>query len=154
MDDADAREDADAGEVADAGDDGPTVGNKPVRLADEAELDRLVTDRDLVLVEFFTEGCGICASMEPVLGNVARATDATVALVNPRDDPPLVERFSIRSVPTFVLFAEGEQVGRISRGFVGTADLVAFVESGGSADGTADGEGETENATGGTPLDP
>jgi thioredoxin-like negative regulator of GroEL len=44
--------------------------------------------------------------MEPVLGNVARVTDATVALVNPRDDPALIDRFTIRSVPTLLLFAE------------------------------------------------
>ncbi|MFB6164248.1 MAG: thioredoxin family protein [Haloarculaceae archaeon] len=112
-------------------DDSQTVTDRPVALADAAALDDLVTAHDRVLVEFYTEGCGICASMEPVLGIVARSTDAVVATVNPRDDPPLVERFDVRSVPLFVLFADGEPVARRAEGFVGADDLLAFVESGG-----------------------
>ncbi|TKX76894.1 thioredoxin, partial [Halorubrum sp. SD626R] len=69
---------------------------RPVSLDDEDALDAFVAERDAALVEFYTDGCGICASMEPVLGNVARAVDVDVALVNPRDDPPLVERFDVR----------------------------------------------------------
>ncbi|MFC5368418.1 thioredoxin family protein [Salinirubrum litoreum] len=103
--------------------------DRPISLADAAELDALVADRDLVLVECFTEGCGICASMEPVLGNVARVTDATVALVNPRDDPELIDRFTIQSVPTLLLFVEGELVARLADGFQGVEAVVAFVES-------------------------
>lgn len=104
---------------------------RPVHLDDEAELDALLAAHDTVLVEFYTEGCGVCASMEPVLGGVARATadDAVVALLNPRDDPPLVERFDVRSVPLLVLFRHGDPVERVARGFVGAEDLVALVES-------------------------
>ena len=102
--------------------------DRPVYLRDAADLDALVAAHDLVLVEFYTEGCGICASMEPVLGTVARATDAVVALCNPRDDPPLVERFDVRSVPTLVVFRDGEVAGRLAEGFVSTDDLVGFVE--------------------------
>jgi thioredoxin-like negative regulator of GroEL len=103
---------------------------RPARLADAAELDAFVAAHDRALVEFYTDGCGICASMEPVLGNVARATDVAVGLVNPRDDPPLVERFDVRSVPLLVLFEAGEPVARKAEGFVGGEELVAFVEGG------------------------
>jgi thioredoxin-like negative regulator of GroEL len=101
---------------------------KPAVLADESELDAFLDDHDRALVEFYTEGCGICASMEPVLGIVARETDTAVALVNPRDDPVLVERFDVRSVPTLVLFEDGEQVGRVADGFLGADEVLAFVD--------------------------
>lgn len=101
---------------------------KPTALDDEAALDDLIEGEDLVLVEFYTEGCSKCEAMVPVLGNVARVSPARVALCNPRDDPPLIERFAISSVPTLVLFVDGEEVARLSRGFVGTEDVVAFVE--------------------------
>jgi thiol-disulfide isomerase/thioredoxin len=107
----------------------PTTDDRPVHLADAAELDALLADDDLVLVECYTEGCGICASMEPVLGNVARVTDATVALVNPRDDPQLVDRFTVQSVPTLLLFVEGELVARLADGFQGADAVVEFIES-------------------------
>jgi thioredoxin-like negative regulator of GroEL len=104
-------------------------GDRPVALADEADLDALVERVDLVLVEFYTEGCGICASMEPVLGIVAKASDATVATVNPRDDAVLVDRFDIRSVPTLVLFRDGEEVGRLADGFQSVEQVVDFVSA-------------------------
>ncbi len=107
---------------------GGSVG-RPTSLADEDALDAFIGDADAALVEFYTDGCGICASMEPVLGNVARGVDADVdvGLVNPRDDPPLVERFDVRSVPLFVLFVDGEPVARRAEGFIAGDDLTAWV---------------------------
>ncbi|GAB7009401.1 thioredoxin family protein [Halorubrum trueperi] len=100
---------------------------RPTSLADEDALDAFVAGADAALVEFYTDGCGICASMEPVLGNVAREVDVDVALVNPRDDPPLVERFDVRSVPLFVLFVGGEPVARRAEGFIPGDDLTDWV---------------------------
>jgi thioredoxin-like negative regulator of GroEL len=102
---------------------------RPTHLDDEAALDAFVGDHSFAVVEFYTEGCGICASMEPVLGNVARASDAAVALVNPRDDPPLVDRFDVRSVPLLVVFVDGEPVARRADGFVGVDDLLDWLDS-------------------------
>lgn len=101
--------------------------DRPVSLADAAALDAFIGDADAALVEFYTDGCGICASMEPVLGNLARELDAAVGLVNPRNDPPLVERFDVRSVPLFVLFVDGEPVARRAEGFIAGDDLSEWV---------------------------
>jgi len=101
--------------------------DRPVSLADAAALDAFVADVDAALVEFYTDGCGICASMEPVLGNLARELDVAVGLVNPRNDPPLVERFDVRSVPLLVLFVDGEPVARRAEGFIAGDDLSEWV---------------------------
>jgi len=100
---------------------------RPIHLDDEADLDAFVDRDGVALVEFYTDGCGICAGMEPVLGNVARSTDAAVGLVNPRDDPPLVERFAVSSVPLLVVFVDGEAVDHRAEGFVGGDDLTAWL---------------------------
>lgn len=102
---------------------------RPTRLDDGADLDRFVAEHDVALVELFTNGCSMCQAMEPVLGNVARATDVAVGLVNPRDDVPLVERFDVRSVPMLVLFRDGEAVARKAEGFQGTRAVVDFLET-------------------------
>lgn len=102
---------------------------KPIQVADEAGLDALIADEDVAIVEFYTDGCGICASMEPVLGVVAQQSDATIGLVNPRDDPPLVDRFQVQSVPLFVLFVDGEPVDRRAEGFIGADDLLEWIET-------------------------
>ncbi|QSG10348.1 thioredoxin family protein [Halapricum desulfuricans] len=100
---------------------------RPVDLADGDELTAFVETYDDVLVEFYTDGCGVCASMEPVLSGVARS-GAVVGTINPRDDPPLVDEYRIASVPTFVRFRDGEPVDRISEGFVPGEQLQAFAQ--------------------------
>lgn len=109
---------------------------RPARLVDGDDLDAFIEDSPVALVEFYTEGCGICRSMEPVLGNLARELDAAVGLINPRDDPPLVERFDVRSVPLFVLFVDGSPVARRADGFIGGDDLAAWVSENSTASAT------------------
>lgn len=105
-----------------------TTKETPVRLEGRGELEKLVADRDRVLVDFYTKGCTLCQSIEPVLGNVAKVSDVTVAMLNPRESPDLVEEFDIRSVPTLVLFDEGEEVDRMADGFRGTDAILEFVD--------------------------
>jgi len=107
--------------------------DKPVHLEDGAALDAFVAEHDLALVDLYTKGCTLCQAIEPVVGNVARATEAAVGMVNPRDDLELVEEYDVRSVPTLLLFADGELVGRMADGFQETEAVVEFVESRGEA---------------------
>ena len=101
---------------------------RPIDLDSEAALDRFVAAHGRVLVEFYTDGCSLCAAIEPVVGNVARAhDDLAVATVNPRDDPPLIERFAITSVPTLLLFEDGTPVRRLAGGFQGGDAIDAFL---------------------------
>ena len=102
--------------------------DRPVPVETAAELDALAAEHPLVLVEFYTNGCAICQSIEPVLGNVARASDVVVATCNPQTDLSLVERFNVQSVPTLVLLEDGVEVGRLAEGFQGAQSIVDFVE--------------------------
>jgi thioredoxin-like negative regulator of GroEL len=99
------------------------------QLTSEAELDTFVTEASVVLVEFYTDGCGICQSMEPVLSNLARGLAIQVGTVNPRDDPPLIDRFDVQSVPLFVLFVDGEPIARRADGFISGDDLTDWIET-------------------------
>lgn len=107
-----------------------TDADRPIDLDAAAELDQLLAANDRVLVEFYTEGCGMCQSMEPVLGGVARSADVTVATMNPRDDPDLIERFDVTSVPKLLYFEDGELVDSLEEGFVPTDEVRAFVGDG------------------------
>jgi thiol-disulfide isomerase/thioredoxin len=85
-----------------------TTHDRPISLSSREKLRELVDDHERTLVEFYTEGCGKCAAMEPVLSGVARTTDVTVATMNPRDDPVLIEEYDVRSVPKLLLFVDGD----------------------------------------------
>ncbi len=107
---------------------------------DAADLPDRIAAGDPLLVTFRTEGCSICAAMEPVLDGVAHQVEVPVLTVNPRDHPPLVDDHRITSVPTLSLFADGEEVDRLADGFVPADEVVAFVESGLAA-ANAEGDG-------------
>ena len=101
---------------------------RPVTVSTRAQLDARLADHDRVLVMVRTAGCTICKSMTPILDNVARATDATVVEFNPRNELDAVADLDVRSVPTFLLFVDGDLVARRADGFVPTDELVAFTE--------------------------
>jgi thiol-disulfide isomerase/thioredoxin len=100
---------------------------KPIQLSTRDELDQLLEDEARVLVDFYTEGCSVCLSIEPVLGIVARETDAAVAMFNPRESVGAIEEFTIRSVPTLILFEDGDEVDRLAEGFQGADAVLSFV---------------------------
>lgn len=104
--------------------------NRPVRMTGGEELRAFLDEHDRALVEFYTKGCAICNSIEPIVGIAARQTGVPTAIVNPGDDLSLVEDFNIRSVPTLALFEDGEEVARYADGFIDAEDLVGFVETG------------------------
>jgi thioredoxin-like negative regulator of GroEL len=99
-----------------------------VTIETRAELDEILAARERVLVMVRTAGCAICKSMDPVIDNVAHATDVAVVDFNPKADLDAVAEFDVRSVPTFLLFEDGDLVDRLADGFVPTEDLVAFVQ--------------------------
>ncbi|AGB31381.1 thioredoxin [Natrinema pellirubrum DSM 15624] len=108
--------------------DGPTT-RSPVELTDGTDYDDLLATHDLVLLEFVTSGCGICASMEPVLGAVARSAPGVVATVNAGLVPDLTAEFDVRSVPTLVVLRDGEAVARFDDGFQQADTLVDALEA-------------------------
>ena len=100
---------------------------KPVDLANRDELVDLLDNNSPVLLEFYTKGCTLCQSIEPVLGTVARATGITVGMVNPQVDLDLVEEYDIKSVPTLVVIEDGHEVGRLAEGFQGADAIISFL---------------------------
>lgn len=97
---------------------------RPVSIGSREQFERLVADEPLVLVEFVTPGCGICASMEPVVGTVARAGPGAVAVVDASEVPALAREFDVRTAPTLLVLRDGAEVERLDDGFYGAERLV------------------------------
>jgi thioredoxin 1 len=63
-----------------------------------------------VIVDFWAEWCGPCHAVSPVLDKIAEERTAELRLVkvNIDEEPALAQKYGIVSIPTIVLFKDGE----------------------------------------------
>jgi thioredoxin 1 len=68
-----------------------------------------------VLVDFWAEWCGPCKMVAPILDEIAKdqAGRLRIAKVNVDDNMELARRFDVMSIPTLILFKDGEPQHRI-----------------------------------------
>ena len=81
-----------------------------------------------VLVDFYAEWCGPCKIMKPRLLDVAErmGEKAKVVEIDIDREKELAERYRIQSVPTFIIFKNGEQLWRQS-GAISTIALIQLL---------------------------
>jgi thioredoxin 1 len=104
-----------------------------VNTVSDATFDELVgSASEPVLVDFWAEWCGPCKMVAPILDEIAseQAGKLQVAKLNVDDNPDIARRFGVMSIPTMIVFKDGEEAAR----FVGAKgkgqllqDLAAFL---------------------------
>ena len=68
-----------------------------------------------ILVDFWAEWCGPCKMIAPILNEIASEHEGrlTVAKLNVDDAPDIARRFGVMSIPTLILFNDGEPAKRV-----------------------------------------
>ena len=90
-----------------------------------SSFDKFLENTDLpVLVDFWAAWCMPCRIMAPVMEELARdyAEKAVFARVNVDENPEVATRYSIMSIPHFIIFRNGRPAERIV-GAVGRGPL-------------------------------
>ena len=81
-----------------------------------ATFDELVASSDTpVIVDFWAEWCGPCKMIAPILSEIAteQTGKLTVAKLNVDENPELAMRFNVMSIPTLLVFNNGEVAKRL-----------------------------------------
>ena len=102
----------------------------PVELT-QTSFARHISRSDIpVLVDFWAPWCGPCKTMAPHFARAAQLLEPGVRLAKVDTDaaPGIGSQYSIRSIPTLILFRGGREVVR-QAGMMGAQDIVRWVQA-------------------------
>lgn len=102
----------------------------PVEVTD-ANFEELVLQSELpAVVDFWAPWCGPCRMMAPVFEELAEQYAGRVlfAKMNVDDSQQVPSQFATYSIPTIIMFKNGQEVNR-QVGFTGKAGLAAALET-------------------------
>jgi thioredoxin len=91
------------------------VGHQQLTLTDQTFDEEIKSAAEPVLVDFWAEWCGPCKMVAPILEEIAADNPGKlrVGKVNIDENLELARRFDVMSIPTMILFREGEPQVRI-----------------------------------------
>ena len=77
-------------------------------------------------VDFFTDWCSPCKAMSPVIDSInAMYESERIYKINLEEEKDLGKKFEVRSIPTIIIFKNGEETNR----FIGITQKNKIIEA-------------------------
>jgi thioredoxin 1 len=91
------------------------MGSATVNLSDATFDEEVQGASEPIIVDFWAEWCGPCKMIAPILEEIAteQAGKLKVAKLNVDDNPDAARRFDVMSIPTLIVFQDGQAKKRL-----------------------------------------
>ena len=80
-----------------------------------------------VIIDFYADWCGPCKMMSPIIDSIAEelGDKVKVGKVNTDENMNLAQKFSIMSIPTIMIFKDGN----VKKTFIGVTDKKEIIDA-------------------------
>ena len=94
-------------------------------ITDVKDFDKLI-ETDAV-VDFYATWCGPCKMFGPVFEEVSNEFNINFVKINVDDNADIARRYGVMTIPTIILFRNGEEVKR-NIGYMSKEELIDFMK--------------------------
>jgi len=85
-----------------------------IQITDSTFKETVLDSEKVVLIDFWAEWCGPCRMIAPMVEELAKQYDgqAVIGKVNVDENPEISVQYGIRSIPTLLIFKNGQIVDK------------------------------------------
>lgn len=83
-------------------------------------------NKDFMLVDFYATWCGPCKMLAPVVKEVVKEQNIEVTVIDIDNNIELAQRYAVMSVPTLMIFKNGE-LKAVNTGYLHKEALLEFI---------------------------
>jgi len=98
-----------------------------LKITEENFKDEVLNSDKTVLIDFYADWCGPCKMMSPIIDKIAEELGDSVKVgkINSDENMNLAEEYGIMSIPTILIFKNGQ----IAKSFLGVTDKTTILDA-------------------------